>query len=251
MKPVLLFIWILLILLFPPAEKGAQLAVIPPWLIPLLITAGGSAASAIFGKSKDVNPEAVEATWPWMAETLGDWLFSDFSQKEDGGWEMAGVPPYPGDLNTDVGGTRLPEAWKSWQPWDAGTQHMAQLLQSGLSEDPRATKAFDNMTQYGGIGGWPTELMHSMAQFGGTGGPGHTGLANAAQFGVPNPAVGQYATNIAKTGVSSPGAGGPLRDRALGNPTAASSYLMPFLTGQQPVNYNIPNIQPRSLTRRN
>ena len=125
--------------------------------------------------------------------------------------------------------TRLPEVFGNWQPWDSGTQYMADYL---YNRNPAGT---------------PDPNLANMVQWGGTGGPGNQAMSQAMQYGAPSQA-GQYAANMAQFGVPSEGAGRPLADLAYGKPTGAAAHLLPFLRQQR--NPYIPAPIPRRDVRR-
>lgn len=146
--------------------------------------------------------------------------------------EMRGASPYPGRLSPDINNTMLPNVYNNWQPWNQGLGYMSNYLGSPNAGkmSPAFQTAMSNMMQYGGVGGYPTQLMSGMAQFGGTGGLGNKAMSYATQFGVPS-AAGQNLANMAQYGVAGQW-GGPLLNRATGGPTAALNYLSPFLTAR-------------------
>lgn len=189
-----------------------------------------------------------------------DWLFSNMFPKPDGGFDMfrmqspisgagfqqmqADQPTLTGGLNQStgladitgaslfpsLGGTRLPEVYNAWQPWDAGTQWLA-----------------DYITNQTGVG--ETSPFHqTIMDYGGFGGPGTGGMASALQFGAASPA-GQFMSNLAQFGVSDEGAGRPLSNLAYGNlDQTAGRFLEPFLTGQA-ARYKAPDIYRESKKR--
>lgn len=203
--------------------------------LPIALSAAGVGQSKTGapGEGAANQPASISPIWPWMQPTFGDWLFSGFSEKEGGGWELRPLGKYPGQLNVGMENTRLPEVQNAWQPHDAGTMYLANMLYSGgLGQDPNLARQYNNIQQFGGVGGYPTELLHTMAQFGGTGGTGHQGIANALQFGAPSPA------------------GNIVANRAQGVPTAANAYLQNFLMQGAGQPFKAPMIQPRTLYRR-
>lgn len=181
-----------------------------------------------FFQSKQIEPTSAEPIWPWMKEPFGDWLFSGMTQKPDGGWELAGVPSYPGQVNVDIGQTRLPEAWNAWQPWDAGTSYLANMVGTGKFE-PGQDAGLKQMWQRGGMFG-----------------PGHRGVQSMIDYGAGGQG-GQYASLMAQYGVPSEGAGRPLADLAYGRNTGAAQYLTSFLN---PNKYQAPQINMQPVTRR-
>lgn len=144
--------------------------------------------------------------------------------------QFIGLPGYTGPTSPDVGSTILPNVYANWQPWNAGTGYLANFVggPNAGQPNPQMAQNMSNMQQYGGIGGYPTTLMHGMAQYGGTGGPGNNAMSTLLQFGTPS-AAGQGVANVANTGVSGSW-GDPLLARATGKQTPASQYLAPFLT---------------------
>lgn len=146
--------------------------------------------------------------------------------------QNVGMPsaPYPGQVNADPSSTRLPEVWKSWQPWDGGMDYIAKQLNGGLGigvEDPTLAQA----KKWGGTGGIGNQYMNLMAQFG-TPSEAGRGVANLSQFGV-----------------SSHESGDPLIALANGQMSGPAAFLAPFLMngagGGSP--YSVPNI-PQRLT---
>ncbi len=175
----------------------------------------------------------VQPIWPWMQDPMGDLLFSAFYKKPTNaegysGWGISGLTPYPGQLNPDIGQTRLPDVWNNWQPWDAGTQFLANYLTNGWMADQNVGNKFNNIFQYGGPGGRATDLMNNMSQWGGTGGPGNNAMSLLMQYGAPSEA-GRPIANMAQYGVSGSW-GNPLVARAMGQPNASQNYLQQFLT---------------------
>ncbi len=158
----------------------------------------------------------------------------------------------------------LQKAWNAWQPWDGGTQYMANDITNGAGPSQPISQAQNNLMQYGGVGGYPTDLMHqqaqqggvgygadlmhNMAQFGGTGGPGNNAMSMAMQYGAPS-AAGQFASNMAQYGIASTGSGQPLANRAYGQSSPAMALLAPFLqnSGKQ---FVAPQIQYQPFQRR-
>lgn len=181
-----------------------------------------------------IKPVATEPIWPWMQEPFGDWLFGGFHKDpETGHYSFSGVDAYQGQLSPDIGQTRLPEVWNSWQPMDAGTMNLG-----------------DYVVNNGGGIGRNSPITNQLMQWGGTGGVGNNAMSLMMQYGTPSQA-GQFVNNMAQQGMSSQGAGGNLAALAAGQPVGAAQYLLPFLTGQQGRNsYQAPMIQPRQLQRR-
>lgn len=147
---------------------------------------------------------------------------------------LTGVPGYPGPTSPDVSKTILPNVFSSWQPWNGGTQFMANYLYGGGNQLPQNIMAgYNNTLQYGGPGGYGTQLLHNQAQWGGTGGPGNQGMSYAMQYGAPSQA-GQPIAQTSQYGTYGP-AGAPLLALASGarNPSnPVFNALAPFLTAQ-------------------
>lgn len=206
---------------------------------------GGAAlgiAGGFMSGSKQINLTQMEPTWPQGQETFGDWLFSGFEQNESGGWDLKPLDAYPGPVNPQQNPI-LNELFNNWSPTDAGSEMLFNQLQGGMA-NPQFGQAFNDMRAYGGMAGYPLDLMHSIAQFGGTGGVGSKSMGNALRFGAPSSEASQPMQNVLATGVASEGSGGALRDRALGNPTAASGYLSQFINPETNKNrYSIPSIR--------
>lgn len=140
-----------------------------------------------------------------------------------------GVPGYGGQLSPDPTQTLLPQVASNWSPWNAGTGYIADWLgKGGGTPDPSIKTAQSNMAQYGGIGGYPTQLMSGMAQYGGTGGPGNQAMSSLLQFGAPS-AAGQAVKDISQTGTSGSW-GDMLKARAYGQPSPAMNFISPFLS---------------------
>lgn len=187
-----------------------------------VLLAGGLSGNMSSGT---ISPITAPPMYPDLQSSFGDWL-KTFVGK--------GVDAYPGELYPDVSKTRLPEVWQSWQPWDAGTQFLANFL-TQPRQDQALMDLFLQTQSQGGPTGRPTSLMNNMTQWGGTGGPGNQALSYLMQFGAPSQA-GQYAANMAQFGVPSMGAGGALAKRA---GKGAEEWLGPFLSGRP--SYTAPN----------
>lgn len=136
-----------------------------------------------------------------------------------------GLPGYQGLLSPGEKDTRMPDVSSAWQPWNAGTGFLADYI-SKPNINPAFPRAQSNIEQFGGIGGYPTQLLHDQAQFGGTGGPGHLAMSSLMQFGVPS-AAGQPIAQMAQQGGSGQWGAG-LQQLANGTSPAAQ-YLLPFL----------------------
>jgi len=171
--------------------------------LPALLTAAGG----LFGGNEPVNgnglPTALPPTFPDYQQGFGDYLFNRMYTKPDGGVEFYGHQAFPGaqgqqgegnqegpgvgvigPLSPDINSTILPNVYQNWQPWDGGTQWIADTLYNKMNigqDDPRSNQL---MTQ------------------GGFGGPGHQGMATALQYGTPSEA-GRYLANLAQFGVTS------------------------------------------------
>lgn len=213
-------------------------------------TAGAAGVAALMsllfsgrgGPGGAATPAIVPPIWPGMQQPFGEWLLGNIGQ---------GAPAYPGQLNPSQAGTRLPEVFGSWQPWDAGTSFIANYVGTPAWQmSPFYGDIVRNTMSEGGPAGQPLRNMSNMTQFGGTGGPGNMGVANTIQFGGPS-SVANYMGNQAQFGISAEGAGRPLVNRAYGANPAALQYLMPFLQLGVGSRFTAPSIQPRQLTRRN
>lgn len=153
--------------------------------------------------TEDGLPVQLDTQFPSLTGDFIDWLGSNLYRTDNGTFGAWGNEAFPGpertpysgsaqgpgvdtigQLTPDINSTILPQVYASWQPWDAGTQYLADQLynknQLG-TEDPRTKQ---------------------MMQFGGFGGPGHSGLSTALQYGVPSEA-GRYLANLAQFGVTS------------------------------------------------
>lgn len=150
----------------------------------------------------------------------------------DGYGYLAGAPGYGGPTSPDVANTILPQVSSNWAPWNAGTGYLADWLsKSGGKQSDAVTSAQANLSQYGGIGGAPTQMMNGMAQYGGTGGPGNQAMSSLLQFGAPS-AAGKAVKDMSQYGVSGSW-GNQLLARANGQAgTPAANYLAPFLAPQ-------------------
>lgn len=162
--------------------------------------------SSLLGGQNNENegPRPIEARFPSAEAAFMDWLTSSFYQKPGGGWDVMGNQAFQGigggpqgygssqgpgtdiigQMSPDVNNTILPNVWSNWQPWDSGTQYIADAIYNKMplgQDDPRTTQL---MTQ------------------GGFGGPGHTGMQTALQYGVPSEG-GRYMANLAQFGVTS------------------------------------------------
>ena len=150
------------------------------------------------------SPESLPTQFPSLTSDFMDWLSSQIYQKPEGGNDMMGFQAFQGlnggaqgygsaqgpgtdiigQMSPDINSTILPNVYGNWQPWDAGTQYIADFLYNKNpvgQEDPRANQV---MT------------------WGGFGGPGHSGMVSALQYGAPSEA-GQYLSNLAQFGVTS------------------------------------------------
>jgi len=169
-------------------------------LLPSLLGLGGG----LLGGNNQVDPQTVPSRYPEMEGAFMDWLSSQMYQKPGGGWDMYGFQGFQGlnggpdgfgsaqgpgtdrigQMSPDINSTILPNVYNNWQPWDGGTQWIADTLYNKMNigqDDPRSNQL---MTQ------------------GGFGGPGHQGMATALQYGTPSEA-GRYLANLAQFGVTS------------------------------------------------
>jgi hypothetical protein len=169
-----------------------------------------------------ILPGLLPALYPGLQSGWGQFLTSNVGK---------GVPGYTGSLSPNVSDTVLPKVSSSWQPWDAGTSYLADLLGNNKL----------------GIGKTDPNLANTM-QWGGTGGVGNNAMSMMMQYGTPSQA-GQYLANMAQFGASSPGIANLLSNQAQGFPVGAAQYLIPFLMDQGGGNrYQAPMIPNRQLT---
>lgn len=162
---------------------------------------------------------------------FGSWLFNKFFASEDWGENMA----YPGQLTPNYPDTMMSRVTGGWQPWDAGTMYLANML--GAPE-----RGIPGML---GMGQQDPRLTQ-LQRWGGPQGPGTDAMSLMMQYGAPSQA-GQYTANMAQFGISSEGAGRPLANMAYGVPTEAARYLLPFLEAPT---YRAPTIPQRTVGRR-
>jgi hypothetical protein len=97
----------------------------------------------------------------------------------------------------------------------------------GFKLPEQASTRLENMMETGGAGGKPTEMMYDMTRYGGVPGAGLDAINAMMAYGAPSQ-VGQYMSNAAQFGIPSE-AGRFLYNRAAGVPTAALSYLAPYM----------------------
>lgn len=185
-----------------------------------------------------------------------------------GQFQFSSSPSYQGALVADTNNTMLPGVWSSWQPWNSGTEYMANQLYApkskgglGIGEaDPTLSK----LQQYGSAGGPGGQGQSNLLQFGTTlNGPGAAMVSSNSQYGTPTDAAGQPVHSIMQYGTPSSGALGqmmsslaqfgaagpaglPLNAIAQGQQTGAAQYLAPFLQGNRAAPYQAPpvNINP-------
>lgn len=187
----------------------------------------------LFGQ-KEVDPKQVPLQTPWALPVLMDWLFSNFTQKPDGGWELNPTASYPGNLNFDLNTTILPQVWDAWQKNQNSPQmqFLNDFLTGGgvpKTELPQEAKdAYKNLMQTGTQGGAPGQMMQDIANWGGVPGSNLEAIKAMLQYGAPANPVGQYMSNIAQFGIPSE-AGRLVHNRAMGIPTAASNYLAGYM----------------------
>lgn len=183
----------------------------------------------LFGQ-KQIDPKQVPLQTEWALPVLMDWIFSGFSKKPDGGFDLAPLPSYPGPLNVDQGQTVMPDVSAMWH-YGASSPAMNYLNNfigsGGVKLLDQAQTGLTNMINTGGVGGGPTEMMQNMAQYGGVPGANLDAIKNMMMFGAPSQ-VGQYMSNIAQFGIPSE-AGRLLVNRAQGIPTAANAYLAKYM----------------------
>lgn len=172
-------------------------------LLPTILGAAGGLLGGNDPVGENGLPVSLPPTFPNYQQGFGDYLFNRMYTKPGGGVEFYGHEPFPGangeqgqgnqegpgigsigPMSPNINSTILPNVYANWQPWDGGTQFIADTLYNKLNigqDDPRTTQL---MTQ------------------GGFGGPGHQGMATALQYGVPSEA-GRYMANLAQFGVTS------------------------------------------------
>lgn len=187
----------------------AQLAQV----LPAILGIGGG----LFGgnnASEDGLPVQLDPTWPHLQDNFGQYL-SNYIDPTTGAYY--GHQAYPGanapagsgaqegpgienigQMSPDINNTLLPSVYDNWQPWDAGTQYLADFLYNKNpmgQEDPR---------------------VRQMMESGGFGGPGHSGMAMALEYGAPSDA-GQYLGNLAQFGVTGTPMGNFMKDAMAGS----------------------------------
>lgn len=184
-----------------------------------------------------IDPRQVPQLFPDVTYGFGQFLSNLMYTNPQGGIQLYGANGFNPESGaaqmakthlTVPKNDRLQQAFGAWQPWDGGTQYLADYITNRSGPNQQAQGAFDNMMNYGVMGGYPGQLMHNMAQYGGTGGAGNRAMGNALQFGAPS-AAGQFANNMAQYGVASEQSGRPLANRAYGQQTPAMNYLAPFM----------------------
>lgn len=205
-------------------------------------------------------PEFVPPIFPEGQSAFANWLFSNFFPTQQGGFglynlgsaispqaaqimqqqvpglqfggvgglgtqDIQGMPLFPGMNPT------LQSTFSNWQPWDAGTMFLANMLTRNTQQQQQGNP-----------------MLRQLQQWGGTGGPGHQAMSSLMQFGAPS-AAGQGAANLNQFGVSSQGSGRPLVDLAYGSPSGAAQYMIPFLT-QTASKYKAPSVPQRETKRK-
>lgn len=196
-------------------------------ILPALPAILGAVGGLFGGRGQEINPQPLPPLFPQGQQAFGDWLFSGFFQKPGGGFDLfrlqnpISIPggqqmmqDIPGLQMSNLGNrfdiqgfplfpsmsqTRLPEVFGNWQPWDAGTQYLADYL---YNKNPIGT---------------PDPRLAQAMQWGGFGGPGHQSMNLLREYGAPSQA-GQYVANMAQFGVPSEGIG---------------NLMMPFARGQR------------------
>lgn len=188
-----------------------------------------------------IDPIAAKPTWPWMTDVLGGWLFSDFHQKPDLGWDFSGVPAYPGQLTPDISQLLLSNVWNSWNSNPSqvpGMDFLSNYINSGSwMMDPRMFDYVTNTANQGGPAGYPLQLMTNISQYGGTGGPSNYAMSELMQRGAPSPLMAGPMQDIQRTGGFGDW-GKMLFNAAQGSPPG-SQYLLPFLQAKP---YQAPRI---------
>lgn len=192
------------------------------------------------------NPVVAPQFYPEMSAAFATWLGGNvggvqapFDPRSGRAQEGAGVQVGKND--------RQAGAWNSWAPSDAGMNYLADFVARGAQMNSDIWAMAQNYNQYGVQGGFPGDLMHKQAQFGGGGEVGAPAMLAGMQYGKPSDAASKYVASMADYGVASE-AGRPLQNRAFGAPTAALSYLQPFMSRQR--SYGSPTFQPRQPVQR-
>lgn len=184
-----------------------------------------------------VDPVEAGPMFPWTQDVFEEWLAGLVIPDQGApGVGFYGASQYnpaalfqPETLYPDINQTRLPEVFQNWQPWDAGTQWLAQALSENWL----------------GVG-QPSNLSKQAWEWGGMGGPGHKATVSQMQYGAPSSEAGQYAANMAQFGVPSAGAGQPLVDMAYGSRSPNAGILEAFMNAPT---YKSPPIPRREVTR--
>lgn len=188
---------------------------------------GGGSGGGFFTGS-EIQPNTMPFIAPWAAPAFSDWLFGGLKQESNGHWSMAPLPQYPEPLNPDLNNTLLPSVWNAWSPNNAGTDYLTGFLGGGGFKTPDdLTEMFSSVKKRGGVGGKPTKNMEETVLYGGTG-PTAANMDAIRQWGSSSPAIANMMSNLAQFGTAGPGMM-PLHSRAIGGPSAAANYLMPFL----------------------
>lgn len=227
-----------------------------------------------FFTGSTIQPVAAPPIFPGVADAfqkmMGNWL----SVNSEGYPMLVGADPFLQDragmdgirasLYTPTN-DRLAQARAAWAPWDAGTSYMASYLNGGAGADPSIGRHAANVMEYGNVGGFPGQAMNSMVQYGAAGqgpgqamsslaqwggaynSPGFGGMKSMLQYGAPSQA-GQFVSNMAQFGTPS-AAGQPMHNRAMGAPSAALSYLTPFMNRMPASMGSTPSIPTRQLYR--
>jgi len=184
----------------------------------------------LFGQ-KQIDPKQVPLQTEWALPVLMDWIFSGFNKKPDGGFDLAPLPQYPGQLSPEQSQTVLPDVAAMWH-YGAGAPGMQYLQdfvgnQQGTKLPENFTTRLESTMNIGGIGGKPTDMMYDIANYGGVAGPNLEAIKNMMAFGAPSQA-GQFMSNAAQFGIPSEG-GRILANRAQGIPTAAQNFLSYYM----------------------
>jgi len=183
-------------------------------ILPAILGIGGGLFGGNNNATEDGLPVQLDPTYPFLQENFGQYL-SNYIDPATGAYyghqafPGAGGPAGSGSqegpgtetigqMSPDVNNTILPNVYQNWQPWDAGTQYLADFLYNQNpvgQEDPRARQLMD----YGGFGG-----------------PGHSGVQTALQYGAPSEA-GQYLGNLAQFGVTGTPMGNFMKEAMAGS----------------------------------
>lgn len=209
-----------------------------------------------FFTGEEIKPVTSPHLDPAMTNAFTGWLRGMLAGTGDGGFSLGGAQmynPYSQDA-INASERRVPinqnlqSSWDAWSPnGNAGNNWLTQYLSGGSGPDAGISGRLQQQANSGNLGGDPGAMLMAMSQYGGAGQRGLPAMGAALEYGAPSQA-GQYVASQAQFGVSSEGAGRPLANRAYGQPTAAASYLAPFIQ-RMGGGYKAPTIQRRTPTQ--